>query len=218
MKKLIFILISLWVAGSLFQSCDNTKTYAEMLEEERDAVKKFIKDSAIHVISLEEFEKDTITASKEAGDDFDEFVAFSNGVYLQIINRGDKETKAHFVNGDEICARYLEKNVATRETACFNIFQPDWQDAGRVYTQPAVFRYVNNGISSAYGIFTEMDYLWSSYYQSTAVPAGWLLSLPYLWNGARIRLIIPSKMGHSSAQQHVTPYYYYIQSFSKAQS
>ncbi|MDY5434734.1 DUF4827 family protein, partial [Bacteroides pyogenes] len=61
MKKLIFILISLWVAGSLFQSCDNTKTYAEMLEEERDAVKKFIKDSAIHVISLEEFEKDTIT-------------------------------------------------------------------------------------------------------------------------------------------------------------
>ncbi|WP_333616065.1 DUF4827 domain-containing protein [Bacteroides pyogenes] len=218
MKKLIFILISLWVAGSLFQSCDNTKTYAEMLEEERDAVKKFIKDSAIHVISLEEFEKDTITASKEAGDDFDEFVAFSNGVYLQIINRGDKTTKERFRDGEEICARYLEKNVATRETACFNIFQPDWADANQTYTQPAVFRYVDNGVSSAYGIFTEMDYMWSKYYGSSAVPAGWLLSLPYLWDNARIRLIIPSKMGHSSAQRYVTSYYYYIQGFSKAES
>lgn len=93
MKKLIFVLISLWVAGSLFQSCNNTKTYAELLEEERDAVKAFIKDSAIRVISLQEFEKDTITASKEAGDAYDEFVAFSNGVYLQIINRAIKRRK-----------------------------------------------------------------------------------------------------------------------------
>ena len=40
-------------AGSLFQACDNSKTYAEMLEDEKNAVNKFIKDSAINVISLE---------------------------------------------------------------------------------------------------------------------------------------------------------------------
>mgnify|MGYP001751545228 CR=1 FL=1 len=61
MKKLIFLFLSVIAAGSLFQACDNSKTYAEMLEDEKNAVNKFIKDSAINVISLEEFERDTIT-------------------------------------------------------------------------------------------------------------------------------------------------------------
>ena len=34
MKKLVFLFLSLLTAGSLFQACDNSKTYAEMLEEE----------------------------------------------------------------------------------------------------------------------------------------------------------------------------------------
>lgn len=57
MKKLIFLFLSVIAAGSLFQACDNSKTYAEMLEDEKNAVNKFIKDSAINVISLEEFER-----------------------------------------------------------------------------------------------------------------------------------------------------------------
>ena len=47
MKKLIFLFLSVIAAGSLFQACDNSKTYAEMLEDEKNAVNKFIKDSAI---------------------------------------------------------------------------------------------------------------------------------------------------------------------------
>ena len=65
MKKLIFLFLSVIAAGSLFQACDNSKTYAEMLEDEKNAVNKFIKDSAINVISLEEFERDTITDLQE---------------------------------------------------------------------------------------------------------------------------------------------------------
>ena len=57
MKKLVFLFLSLLTAGSLFQACDDSKTYAEMLEDEKNAVSQFIKDSAIHVISVEEFEK-----------------------------------------------------------------------------------------------------------------------------------------------------------------
>ena len=91
MKKLVFLFLSLLTAGSLFQACDNSKTYAEMLEDEKNAVNKFIKDNDIRVISLEEFERDTVTASKEAGDGYDEYVAFSNGVYMQIVDRGGKE-------------------------------------------------------------------------------------------------------------------------------
>ena len=83
MKKLVFLFLSLLTAGSLFQACDDSKTYAEMLEDEKNAVSQFIKDSAIHVISVEEFEKnDTVTKAKANGDAYDEFVSFtSEGIY-----------------------------------------------------------------------------------------------------------------------------------------
>ena len=49
MKKLVFLFLSLLTAGSLFQACDNSKTYAEMLEDEKNAVNKFIKDNGLEV-------------------------------------------------------------------------------------------------------------------------------------------------------------------------
>ena len=50
MKKLILLFISLLAVGAAFQSCDNTKTYAEMLEEERDGVNDFINKYNIFVL------------------------------------------------------------------------------------------------------------------------------------------------------------------------
>lgn len=91
MKKLVFLFLSLLTAGSLFQACDNSKTYAEMLEDEKNAVNKFIKDNDIRVISLEEFERDTVTASKEAGDGYvDMFLVISQvfAVRTQVIYVG----------------------------------------------------------------------------------------------------------------------------------
>ena len=62
MKKLTLFFLSLLVCGLAFQACDNTKTYAEMLEEEKEAIKAFIKDNNIKVISQTEFYRnDSIT-------------------------------------------------------------------------------------------------------------------------------------------------------------
>lgn len=223
MKKLVFLLLSLLTAGSMFQACDDSKTYAEQLEDEKNAVERFIKDSAIHVISVEEFERnDTVTKSKAKGDAYDEFVLFSSeGVYMQIVDRGnydenDKDAYK-FENGDNICTRYVETNVDTREVAAFNIPIEEYMDAGQLYANPAVFRYVKTDTYSA-GTFIEMDYAWASFYSTTAVPQGWLMSLPYLRDNAHVRLIVPSKMGHSIANRYVTPYFYDITEFRKAQS
>ena len=38
MKKLLLLFFSLLAFGYMFQACDNSKTYAEMLDEEKDAV------------------------------------------------------------------------------------------------------------------------------------------------------------------------------------
>lgn len=218
MKKLIFLFLSVIAAGSLFQACDNSKTYAEMLEDEKNAVNKFIKDSAINVISLEEFERDTITDLSR-----NEYVAFSNGVYMQIVDRGNaddpEDTFAN--NNNVICARYLEKNIASNELTCFNVVLPEYINASDYYRSPLTFRYVNEN-SSAYGIVLstplDYDYLWTANSYGTAIPGGWLLALPYLRDNAHVRLIIPSKMGHSISQQNVIPYYYDIWKFEKAKS
>ena len=195
MKKLVFLFLSLLTAGSLFQACDNSKTYAEMLEDEKNAVNKFIKDNDIRVISLEEFERDTVTASKEAGDGYDEYVAFSNGVYMQIVDRGGKEEGENgvefinevdtFATDNIICTRYVEKDMMTGEVTCFNV---------------------------------ALEELWVNQGYGTAIPSGWLIALPYLRNNAHVRLIVPSKMGHTTAQQYVNPYFYDIWKFEKAKS
>ena len=223
MKKLLFLFLSLLTAGGLFQACDNSKTYAEMLEDEKNAVERFIKDSAIHVISVEDFERnDTVTKAKANGDAYDEFVFFSSeGIYMQIIDRGDYDADDKnaykFEDRDIICTKYKEINVDTRELASFNIPTEEYMDAGPLYANPAVFVYVKKETYSA-GTFVEMDYVWASYYGSTAVPQGWLLALPYLRDNAHVRLIVPSKMGHQSAQQYVTPFFYDITEFRKARS
>ena len=41
--------------GLFFQSCNNGKTYAEMKEEEREAIKRFIELNDIKVIDEDQF-------------------------------------------------------------------------------------------------------------------------------------------------------------------
>ena len=139
MKKLVFLFLSLLAAGGIFQACDDSKTYAEMLEDEKNAVNKFIKDKRIQIISQDEFEKnDTVTDLIR-----NEYVALSDGVYMQIVDRGSAENKTDtFANNNEICVRYIEEDIMTRDTTCFNVFLEEWGDANQLYTNPAVFRYV----------------------------------------------------------------------------
>ena len=86
MKKLTLFFLSLLVCGLAFQACDNTKTYAEMLEEEKEAIKAFIKDNNIKVISQTEFYRnDSITDTLK-----NEYVQLASGVYMQI---RDKEIR-----------------------------------------------------------------------------------------------------------------------------
>ena len=84
MKKLLLLFFSLLAFGYMFQACDNSKTYAEMLDEEKDAVNAFIKKYNIQTISESDFEANGYKTDTTKN----EYVAFSNGVYMQIVNKG----------------------------------------------------------------------------------------------------------------------------------
>lgn len=196
MKKLTLFFLALLAVCVAFQACDNTKTYAEMLEEEKDAIKAFIQDSSIVVISQSEFHaKDSVTDVSK-----NEYVQLASGVYMQIVDKGSTNPADTIKPNDLILARFEEYGLIGG-TYLSNLSDPTIVDE---------FRYTVTSSSIA-GIFTK-GYMLRAYGSST-VPAGWLVALGYIRNGAHVKLIVPSKMGHSSAMQQVYPYYYDIHKF-----
>lgn len=204
MKKLILLFFALLAIGPIFQACDDTKTYAEMLEEEKDGVNAFIKKHGINVISLSQFEAQDSTTDLTKN----EYVSFSNGVYMQIVDKGSKILTDTFKTNNLIIVRFMEVDILKDDTTiASNVNNP--YEVLNIY--PDGFRYTESG-SSIYGQFISEPGLGANMLNNygTSVPSGWLIPLKYVRDSASVRLIVPSKMGHQSAQQYVYPYYYDI--------
>lgn len=196
MKKLTLVFLAFLAACMAFQACDNTKTYAEQLEDEKKAIKEFISKNNIKVISQTEFhDQDSVTDVSK-----NEYVQLSSGVYMQIIDKGSTNVADTVKNNDIVLVRFSEYSIIDEDTTLSNLNDPAMVDE---------FRYTVTSTSIA-GIFLK-GYM---KYYGTAVPAGWLVPLSYVRDGARVKLIVPSKMGHSYAMQNqVYPYFYYIQKY-----
>jgi hypothetical protein len=162
-----------------------------MLEEEKDAINKFIKKNNIKVITAREFEqKDNKTDTSD-----NEYVQLSNGVYMQIVE-GYKTDTDSIKSRDVITVRFVEYDILAEDTTLANYTLPQMLD---------VFDYTISG-TTAYGQFRQG--LMANWYQTTKVPEGWLVPLRFISSEARVKLIIPSKVGHDTALQYVYPYYY----------
>ena len=191
MKKILLFLFGLVALSFAFQACDDQMTYAEKLEAEENAIQAFIEKHNINLITQSDFHaQDSMTNL-----DKNEYVQLASGVYMQIVSKGVENVNDTVKANDLILVRYSEVDVETGDTIMSNIADPQTVD---------VFKYTVTSSSIA-GIFTEGSML---SYRGTTVPAGWLLPFTYVRNMAHVRLIVPSKMGHSTAQQYVTPYYY----------
>ena len=102
----------LWAVTALImlalQSCNNGKTYAEMKEEEADAINKYILENDIKVISEADF------AAQDSTTKENEYVLLDeSGVYMHVDNRGSGKE----VLGDgtyDILARFVEVALQTR--------------------------------------------------------------------------------------------------------
>ena len=102
---LLCVLGSLLLLNGLMAACDDTKTYAEMREEEDDAIAAFIKDSAIHVITQTEFfDNDSTTDVSK-----NEFVQLTSGVYMQIVDKGSSNPADTVRANDIVLVRFEEQ-------------------------------------------------------------------------------------------------------------
>ncbi|MBQ4519755.1 MAG: DUF4827 domain-containing protein [Bacteroidaceae bacterium] len=199
MKKLLYLFFLLVVAGVPFAACDDTETYAEMKEKERDAINAFVRSQGINAISVEQFYAQDSTTNVAKN----EYVRFEDtGIYMQVVSRGEG---APISDGErvELLVRYYEVNIKEMDTLSGNKF-----DA----SNPDVMT-VENKKSSYSGSFTS-GYMCSIY--GSSVPSGWLAPMPYLNIGRRlsnlahVRLIVPHSEGQSTAASYVYPCFYDI--------
>lgn len=202
MKKLVLLFLLLAFSFA-FQACDDSKTYAEMLEEEDDAIAAFIRDNDIQVISQTEFFNNDSTTDVSKN----EYVQLSSGVYMQIVKKGIEDEDGNLLNpndtvknNDLILVRFMEYSILDKDTSLSNLNAVETVDE---------FKYTITSSSIA-AIFTQ-GYMYSVY--GPSVPAGWLVPLPYVRDMAHVKLIVPSKMGHSTAMQYVYPYFYDIKKY-----
>ena len=196
MKKLIYFLFAIFALSLGFQACSDSKTYADMLEDEDVAIKKYIRNNNIKVISQSTFHaNDSMTNVAE-----NEYVHLANGVYMQIVKKGSSNPADTFKHMNEVLVRFLEADILEGDSTYTNFKEPNALD---------VFRYVESSTSVS-GVF--LAGVMREVY-GTDVPAGWLVPLKYVRDMAEVKLIVPSKMGHSTAQTYVTPYYYHIQKY-----
>ena len=201
MKKFAYILILIAVA---LTSCNDYETYGDKKEKERNAIAKFIADSAFVVISEDEFVQHGYKTDLTRN----EFVKLDKtGVYMQIIREGcgDKMKDGESVTID---CRFTEFDILNDTTLIYNTSMSTASMPDRMTVTSKAGTYTASFLS---GMMT------SAY--SSSVPAGWLVPLNYIKIGrpqsmddecAKVRVIVPHTQGHAYASSNVCPYFYTI--------
>lgn len=184
----------------IFVACNNEVTYSEMKEKERDAVKRYIKEKGIKIITFDEFvANDSVTDYL-----MNEFVEVDD-VYMQIVrNPKDASDARRIEQGDT-------RNLLVRYTE-YNILDDDTISSNKYASEPDEMRVTNNS-----GTYTAafVSGIMSSIY-GNAVPVGWLTPLNFLYftrqqgNLAKVNLIVPHSKGTSTAATYVYPCLYEI--------
>ena len=207
MKKLTYLFLFV-VSMMLFRACRDQQTYADQKNREHAAINKFLADSAVNVISEEQFEAQNYTTDVTKN----QFVLFqSNGLYLQIVRKG---TGKAIKDGEHvrILCRFTERNLLTDSVQLSNVIYP-------LYSRFVETMDISNKSGTMTGSFDKKSSLMYTFYGTTTVPTGWLAPLRFLnigrWDSAdseiaKVRIIVPHDIGQSNAVSAVYPCLYDI--------
>ena len=162
-------------------SCGKTKSYTDMLNDEKEAVERLIDAEGFEI--LKDFPEDSVFAENQ-------FVKLESGVYLNIIDKGS----------DQRAVKYKTK-ILYRCIVSYPL------DSTYINSTPY---YVQNYGPHSNGTspweFTYGDYATSNapYFVSEGVQE----PLEYVGDGAKVKLIVPFKRGTYNDQSNGQPAYY----------
>ena len=181
MKKGFNILLIL-CAALVAISCSKTKSYTDMLKDEKKAIERFIDDKGLEI--LDDFPADSVFKENQ-------FVLLDNGVYLNIIDKGS----------DQRAVQYKTKMLYRCKMSYFmdsTIVAIENYGPHSNGTSPIAFTYGDYSKNSPYD---------PSYYY---VSEGMQEPLKYVGDRAKVKMIVPFKRGAYNDQSNGQPVYYAI--------
>lgn len=181
-----FFLLGL-AALPLLTSCNDDQSYADRLNEERNAVNAYLADHRV-VMSVPE---DTIF---EVGPDAPFYrVDVDGNVYMQVLNPGDR-VNDRAKTGEPIYFRYARYNLAT------------WYASG-TWVQTSGNENTMDAVSCSFNF--------SDYTLPSSSQWGYGLQFPLLFLGVEceVNLIIKSQYGFTNEISYVQPFFFHVRYF-----
>ena len=200
---------------SLFAACNDYETYSDLKKKERQAISKFLVDSAINVISEKQFEEQGQTTDLKKN----QYVLLDkSGVYMQIIRKGCGQQVESGKTVNVLC-RFSETNILTDSMLIRNDI------VGTIYMNGQyidVSQYVDKMTVQRNGSTFQASFVSGMMQLSdgtASVPSGLVVPLLYIYVGrtlqegdeiAKVKLIVPHSQGTQTASQSVYPAFYVI--------
>jgi len=175
------------VSAVLFTvSCNDTKSYTDMLNDEKDAISKLLDTLTIdgqRATVLSDFPTDSIFKPHE-------FYKLENGVYLNIIEKG--EDKRAIERQTSIISRFAVKGLI-KEPNTFNSLDNSQDNPGASFTKFVYGNYYSFQPGS-------LEYFF--------IGEGVNNALKYVGDYGRVKLIVPFKRGSQADQTGGEPRYF----------
>lgn len=190
MKKLrilhyLFIGLLTGIAASVITSCDNTESYADLLQKERKACNAFLADNKV----VNEVPADSVF---QVGPNAPYYRLDDEGnLYMQVLNAGDPKDRAEY--DDLIYFRFKRMSIVDWWLHDEEVWSGN---ADNMVSSPTNFRYDNYTLSS-----------------TSQYGAGIQEPLKFLGIGCEVNIIIKSQFGFTDEIAYVTPFLYNVRYF-----
>ncbi len=189
MSKLARILFIFLTGITLLSSCNNGKSYADLLKEEDNAVKAFLADKIV----INEIPVDSVFVTLQDVPDNDTLAVpyyrldSDGNVYMQVLDAGDMNNR--FEKGNDVNIRFVRYDLK----ALMNGENPE--PVGN--TNPADY------ITIRFGETTLPS--------TTQYGTGLQYPMYFLGDECKVNLLVRAKLGFTSETATVMPYLYRIQ-------
>lgn len=184
MKKIVGWVLLLCAAWA-FPACDDNKSYAEMLEDERDAIERLIDEEGIVV--LDEYPADGVFAENE-------FYLMDNDVYINVIDSGNGN---HMGTRQNVICRFKAR-IFKSDTAEVDGFSSSAFPVTMICSYSSYYNTIQAYASNEDG----------NNYFANFVSEGLASGLQYVGDSSEVKLIVPFKVSSSMFYQTGDPVYY----------